>query len=68
MAASQRIRQIHRWVSLVFTVIVIVNLVALATHSNGEWVGFLALPPLLLLLGTGLYLFILPYTKKGRAS
>lgn len=61
------IRQIHRWVSIVFTLGVIVNLFA---AGGGEeppvWVYFLALVPLILLLITGLYLFVLPYTAKGR--
>jgi len=30
------------------------------------WVGLLALFPLILLLLTGLYMFVLPYTAKGR--
>jgi hypothetical protein len=58
------IRQTHRWLSLAFTVAVIINLVALARQSQAMWVGFLALFPLIPLLLTGLYLFVLPYTVK----
>ncbi|MCC7380381.1 MAG: hypothetical protein IT384_01020 [Deltaproteobacteria bacterium] len=57
------IRQVHRWLSIAFTVAVIGNLIALGLKAQAEWVGFLALLPLTLLLFTGLYLFVLPYAK-----
>ncbi len=63
------IRQFHRWVSIAFTAGVIVNLFA---AGGGEepavWVYFLALVPLILLLVTGLYLFVLPYVARGRGA
>ena len=58
------VRQIHRWLSIAFTVAVIVNIVALAQKEPAVWVGLLALLPLALLLLTGLYLFVLPYASK----
>ena len=60
------IRQIHRWLSVAFTVAVIVNLAALGQGEPAIWVGLLALVPLILLLLTGLYLFALPYAAKLR--
>jgi hypothetical protein len=66
MKWNNSIRQLHRWLSIVFTVAVIINIVALAQEEPAVWVGFLALLPLSLLLLTGLYLFVLPYAvKKG---
>jgi len=62
------IREIHRWLSIAFTVAVIVNIVALGRESPPVWVSFLALPPLALLLFTGLYLFVLPYSTKWRGG
>ncbi len=63
------IRQIHRWLSIAFTVAVIVNIVALGQQKEPAfWVGFLALLPLALLLLTGLYLFVLPYAAKWRGG
>ncbi len=62
------IRQIHRWVSIAFTVGVIVNIVAVAEKKYTLWVGLLALLPLALLLFTGLYLFVLPYATKWRGG
>ena len=63
------VRQIHRWLSIAFTVAVIVNIVALGQEKQpAVWVGLLALLPLVLLLLTGLYLFALPYAAKGRSG
>lgn len=60
------IRQIHRWLSLAFTVAVIANIAALAMGSTATWIGLMALAPLIPLLLTGLYLFALPYLAKAR--
>ena len=61
------IRQIHRWLSVAFTVAVIVNIVAVVRDDYATWVGLLAVAPLALLLPTGLYLFALPYAAKWGA-
>jgi hypothetical protein len=64
------IRQIHRWLSIVFTVTVIANFVALA-RGHGmppPLVTYSPLLPLALLLLTGLYLFVLPYVNKWRRA
>jgi hypothetical protein len=58
------IRQTHRWLSIVFTVTVIANFVAMARGTPPAWVTYSPLPPLFLLLFSGLYLFILPYTRR----
>ena len=57
------IRQCHRWLSIVFTVTVVANFVAIAigTTEPSLWVTYSPLPPLFLMLVTGLYLFSLPY-------
>ena len=62
------IRQINRWLSIAFTVTVIANFVALARGSGmpPAWITYSPLPPLALLLFSGLYLFALPYTTKWR--
>jgi hypothetical protein len=63
------IRQVHRWLSMAFTVAVIVNIVALVQEAHAVWIGLLALLPLALLMLTGLYLFVLPYvTRMNGAS
>jgi hypothetical protein len=63
---NQSIRRTHRWVSVAFTVAVIVNIVALAQEKQAVWVGLLALLPLAVLQFTGLYLFVQPYAMKWR--
>ena len=62
------IRQTHRWLSIAFTVAVIVNVVAVVQGKYTTWLGLLALLPLALLLFTGLYLFVLPYAAKWRSG
>jgi hypothetical protein len=62
------IRQTHRWLSIAFTVAVIVNIVAMKQQQPAVWVGLLALFPLIVLLFTGLYLFALPYTARWRGG
>ncbi len=65
------VRQTHRWLSIAFTVAVIVNIVnivALGQEEPAVWVGLLALLPLALLLFTGLYLFVLPYATTWRSG
>ena len=62
------VRQIHRWLSIAFTVAVIVNIVAVGQGKYTVWVGLLALLPLALLLFTGLYLFVLPYAITWRSG
>jgi hypothetical protein len=67
--ASQLIRQTHRWVSIVFTLTVIANFIALArgTGMPPAWITYSPLAPLALLLFSGLYLFALPYLAKRRS-
>jgi hypothetical protein len=62
------VRQIHRWLAIAFTVAVIVNIVALGREEPAVWLGLLALLPLVLLLLTGLYLFVLPHATKWRSA
>ena len=65
---NKRIRQTHRWLSIIFTATVIVNFVAMATGDPPAWVIYSPLPPLFLMLVTGLYMFILPYLPRRRAG
>jgi hypothetical protein len=67
---NSSIRQIHRWVSIVFTLTVVANFIALA-RADGmppPWVTYSPLAPLAFLLFTGLYLFVLPYAVKRRSG
>jgi hypothetical protein len=61
------IRQTHRWLSILFTVTVVANFIALGQGDGTppSWVTYSPLLPLALLLFSGLYLFVLPYLNTG---
>ena len=63
------IRQTHRWLSVVFTVTVIANIVVMATGEGTPppWVTYSPLLPLALLMFSGWYLLVLPHAVKWRA-
>ena len=65
------IRQIHRWVSIIFTLTVAANFVALGLGGGQQpppWITYSPLLPLFLLMFTGLYLFALPYLTRWRSG
>jgi cellulose synthase/poly-beta-1,6-N-acetylglucosamine synthase-like glycosyltransferase len=68
MTWNMWIRQSHRWLSIVFTLTVIANFIAMALGQPPALVVYSPLPPLFLLLFSGLYMFVLPYTVKGRGG
>ncbi|HWU80701.1 MAG TPA: hypothetical protein VN158_11600 [Caulobacter sp.] len=65
---SNTIRQIHRWLSIAFTAGVLGYIAVMTQGQPPFWVGLFALIPLILLLATGLYMFVLPYVRKGRGA
>ncbi len=60
------IRQTHRWLSIVFTVTVIANFVAMSQGTPPAWLTYSPLFPLAFMLLTGLYMFVLPYANRQR--
>ena len=66
MNSNLWIRQIHRWLSIAFTLAVIANIVALTMQVQATWIGLMAFVPLIPLLATGLYMFAQHYF--GRRS
>lgn len=65
---SKFIRQFHRWTSIVFVLTIIITSIALAQAEPIVWVSYIPLIPLFLLLGTGLYMFVLPYLQRRRSG
>lgn len=65
MSFGMMMRQGHRWLSMVFTAAVVANFVAMALGPVPAWITYAPLPPLFLMLASGLYLFALPYRRKG---
>ncbi|RJL30905.1 hypothetical protein [Bailinhaonella thermotolerans] len=68
MSGNNRVRQVHRWLSIVFTVTVLVAIVAGLQEKPAEWLYYVPLFPLALQMFTGLYLFALPYVARRRAD
>jgi len=58
------IRQTHRWLSIAFTVGVIVNIIAVAQKKVYRLGWPVGASPLVLQLLTGWYLFVLPYATE----
>lgn len=61
------IRRFHRWTSIAFTLGVLTYIVVMSRGTPPAWLGLFALVPLILLLVTGLYLFVLPYLRRAKA-
>jgi hypothetical protein len=59
-------RQTHRWLSIVFTVAVIINGVTVVQGRYSNRLGLSAVAVLASLFLTGMYLFVLPYVNKRR--
>lgn len=62
------IRQTHRWLSIVLTSAMIINVVAIVEKKYTNSVGLLAVAPFALLFLTGVYLFALPYASRWRSA
>lgn len=67
-ASNNRIRRIHRWLSIAFTLTVVANFVAMTQGQPAAWITYSPLFPLALLMLTGLCLFMLPYAAKWRSQ
>ena len=68
MKRSKWMRRVHRVLSVAFTVAVLANFVAMGIGDEaiGMAVGSLTLVPLIALMITGIYLFLLPYRSRQR--
>jgi heme A synthase len=62
------IRQTHRWLSVVLTLAIIINGVAVVQGKYTNKLGLAAVAPFALLFLSRVYLFILPYAAKWRSS
>ena len=65
MSFSDMVRQVHRWVSIIFTLTVIANFAVMAVGTPPAWIVYSPLPFLFLQLFTGLYMFVLPYVGRS---
>jgi len=63
---SHLIRQTHRWLGILFTLTVIANFVAMAIGTPPMWIVYSPLPPLFLMLLSGLFMYFRTYVVKWR--
>ena len=64
MSFNAWMRQIHRWLSIAFTLAVVTYMAAMTRGQPPAWLGLFPLSTLVSLLASGLYLFVLPYLPK----
>jgi heme A synthase len=62
------IRQTHRWLSVAFTLVVLINGVAVVRGKYTNSLGLMAVAVLALMFLTGAYLFVLPYAARWRSA
>lgn len=62
------IRQTHRWLSIAFTVVVLMNGIAVARGKYNNGLGLMAVAVLALMFLSGAYLFVLPYAARWRSG
>jgi hypothetical protein len=65
---SLRVRQVHRWLAIIFTLTVLVNFAAMTQGQPPAWVVYSPLPPLFLLMFSGLYMFAMSYVSRRAAA
>lgn len=65
---SKWFRQAHRWLSIAFVAVIIINGIAVVQGKYNRNLGLLAVFVLALQALTGLYLFVLPYAAKWRSA
>jgi len=66
MTPNPRFRRAHRAVSSLFTLCVALNFVAMGRGPVPAWITYSPLPPLFLLMLTGLYMLVLPHALRWR--
>lgn len=68
MNRGKWIRQAHRWLGVIFTAIVLINMVAFSVSEPPAWLYLSPLAPLFLMMASGIYLFVQPYLARRRAG
>jgi len=65
---SKLIRQSHRWLSILFTTTVAANFAIMVFGQPPMWIVYAPLPPLFLLMFSGLYMFAAPHVLRWRVG
>jgi cellulose synthase/poly-beta-1,6-N-acetylglucosamine synthase-like glycosyltransferase len=64
MTFGMWIRQLHRWLAILFTTTVAANFIAVALSMRPAWIVYSPLAPLFLLMFSGLYMFALTHVRR----
>ncbi|SKB72391.1 hypothetical protein SAMN06295937_101528 [Sphingopyxis flava] len=63
---NKAVRQLHRWLSILFTAVVAGIFLALGLgREPAPWIYYLPLAPLALMMLTGLWMFFRPYAARS---
>lgn len=68
MTMNAWVRWTHRWMGLALTLTVLANFIVMSFGQPPAWVVYAPLPPLALLLITGLYMFFRHYFGRAQAA
>ena len=68
MNPNTLIRQIHRWLSIAFTLSVVTYILVMMRGPVPAWLNIFPAGSLILMFLTGAYLFVLPYVSKRRSA
>lgn len=68
MSWNKWVRQTHRWLSVAFTLVILVNGLAVVRGKYTNSLGLMAVFVLALMFLSGAYLFVLPYAARWRSS
>jgi peptidoglycan/LPS O-acetylase OafA/YrhL len=66
MIKDPRVRRIHRWVAVIFTLAVAVNFAVMPFRAPPAWITYAPLPPLLFLMLTGLVMLVSSWSRTAR--
>ena len=56
LLTAPRIRHVHRTIAVIFTITVLANFLAMPWGPTPPWITYAPLPPLFVLMGSGLYI------------
>ena len=63
-----RVRRTHRWISILFLLTVAANFAVRIAGPSPAWITYAPLPPLFLLMGSGLVMLIAPAFRRQKGE
>ena len=66
MSRDRRVRRIHRWIAIIFTLTVAANFSVMPWGQPPAWITYAPLPPLMFLMITGLAMLVSSWTGTAR--